>query len=148
MTYPNFAKALDFLFTNSLTLRNSLALAKASGVASSTISRHASGDMIPSAEVFERIIHAIPEETFQTVLIAGYVRDCLPASLRQRIAPEIRAEVLQEEGSDDIANISRLLKEFRPEHIRDLRYLIERANVQPSILKALNATVAAMRGML
>jgi hypothetical protein len=148
MNYPNFSKALQTLFKTSGRLKNCLALSKASGVASSTISRHANGEILPSADIFERIIVAIPEEAAQSMLIASYMRDCLPTSLRQRIAPlEIRAEISQEQGSDDITAISSLLQEFRPEHVRDIRYLIERANSQPGILRALISTAAAMRGI-
>lgn len=147
MNYPNFSSALNTLFKDapSNAPQNSLQLAQAIGVSPSTITRHASGDKLPSADLLANIVEAFPEDQ-QPILIRAYMRDSLPAALRRRVYPEVGPERFQEQATDDITIICRALESFSPTHLSALRYLIERAATHPPILRALMSVVDGMRG--
>ena len=147
MQYPNFANALGHVFTNAPDngIKNARALAQATGINTSTISRWVNGDILPSAELFEKIAGAFPLP-HQEMLLRSYMTDCLPPKYRKMVLPEISAEKIQEDPADDIAAITASLKVFSPEHLSAIRYLLSRAAENPGIRKALISTANAMRG--
>jgi hypothetical protein len=55
-------------------------------------------------------------------------------------------EGIKEKSGDDISLISVLLKDFSTAHVEAVRYLVERAGSDPSVLRALTNVVRAMRG--
>jgi hypothetical protein len=91
------------------------------------------------------MVAAFPER-HRAPLILAYMQDSLPRSLRGRVHAEVGAEGIQENASDDISVIGVLLKDFSAAHVEAVRYLVERAGSDPSVLRALMNVVRAMRG--
>jgi hypothetical protein len=147
MNYPTFSSVLNKAMKESpeTGIKNSVHLAKKIGVSPSTVSRNALGDNLPTAESFELMVAAFPER-HRAPLILAYMQDSLPRSLRGRVHVEVGPEGAQKERSDDISSIGVLLKNFSTTHVEAVRYLVERAGSDPSVLRALMNVVRAMRG--
>jgi hypothetical protein len=147
MNYPTFSTILNRAMKESpeTGIQNSLQLAKKIGVSPSTVTRHASGDKLPTPESFELMVAAFPER-HRAPLILAYMQDSLPRSLRGRVHAEVGPEGIKEKSGDDISLISVLLKDFSTAHVEAVRYLVERAGSDPSVLRALTNVVRAMRG--
>lgn len=147
MNYPTFSCVLNKAMKESpeTGIKNSVHLAKKIGVSPSTVSRNASGDTLPSAESFRLMVAAFPERHWAPLILA-YMQDSLPQNLRGRVFAEVATKGVEEKAGDDISAISIMLKDFSTTHVEAVRYLVERAGSDPSVLRALMNVVRAMRG--
>ncbi len=148
MLYPNFSATLTQVFNDAPAngVKNASALSHLIKASTSTITRHAAGERLPGPKLLGRMIKCFPE-AHQNMLIRAYLLDCLPADLRGRFQPEIGAEKLEENGTDDISVIGSVLKNFRASEVADIRALLEVAARNKGVLRSVIASSQAMRGL-